>query len=132
MSLSRHATIVSILVLGVGFTAPIEAGQTVPLLLADATATNDGAASETNEPEEASTSAQAEPTPPAPVGFQRLNDDWPQWLQIGFHYRGRAEGSSGLAEHARRDDSYYLTRIRVNTSVRVNSWLRVFAQFQDA
>ena len=43
MSLSRHATIVSILVLGVGFTAPIEAGQTVPLLLADATATNDGA-----------------------------------------------------------------------------------------
>ena len=79
MSLSRHATIVSFLVLGVGFAAPIEAGQTVPLLLADATATNDGAVAETNEPEEASTSAQAEPTPPAPVGFQRLNDDWPQW-----------------------------------------------------
>jgi hypothetical protein len=132
MSLSRNATFVGMLVLGVGLTAPLEAGQTEPLLVADAAATNTGPATDADAPEEASTSSQVELSRPEPTGFQRLNDDWPSWLQVGLHYRGRVEGSSGLGSGGGRDDTYYLNRIRLNTSVSVNSWLRGFAQFQDA
>ena len=132
MSVSRNATVVGILVLGVGFTAPLEAGQTEPLLVADAASTNTGPAADADASEEASTSSQVELTHPEPTGFQRLNDDWPSWLQVGLHYRGRVEGSSGLDSGGGRDDTYYLNRIRLNTSVSVNAWLRGFAQFQDA
>ena len=102
MSLSRNATFVGMLVLGVGLTAPLEAGQTEPLLVADAAATNTGPATDADAPEEASTSSQVELSGPEPTGFQRLNDDWPSWLQVGLHYRGRVEGSSGL-DADRRD-----------------------------
>lgn len=52
----------------------------------------------------------------------------PEWLSLGAQYRGRVETSRGMPQ----DDSFYLNRIRLDADVRVASWVRIFAQAQDA
>jgi hypothetical protein len=52
----------------------------------------------------------------------------PAWLSLGAQYRGRVETSRGMPQ----DDGYYLNRIRVDADVKVASWIRLFAQAQDA
>ena len=52
----------------------------------------------------------------------------PEWLSLGAQYRGRLETSRGMP----LDDGFYLNRIRIDADVRVASWVRIFAQAQDA
>jgi alginate export protein len=69
---------------------------------------------------------------PTPIGLQRSSDDWPKWVKVGVQYRGRVEGTDGLAAVKGRDDSYYLNRFRLDSTVIVRPWLRVVGQVQDA
>ena len=71
-------------------------------------------------------------TKPAPAGVERLSDDWPSWVKVGVQYRGRVEGTDGLAAVKGSDDSYYLNRFRLDSTVIVRPWLRIVGQIQDA
>ena len=56
----------------------------------------------------------------------------PSWLQLGGQIRGRFEGPSGtsLVNNAQQD--YYASRLRIDLGIRPFSWLRFFAEGQDA
>lgn len=69
---------------------------------------------------------------PVPTGLERLSDEWPKWVKVGVQYRGRAEGTEGLAAVNGRDDGYYLNRIRLDATVVATPWLRTFVQVQDS
>jgi len=76
--------------------------------------------------------AKPEVRKPVLTGLERLSDDWPAWWKVSVQYRGRAEGTDGLAAVKGRDDGYYLNRVRLDSTVVVNPSLRIFAQAQDA
>src|ERR1035441_336072 len=56
----------------------------------------------------------------------------PGWLQLGGQVRGRFEFPSGTSLANSASDAYYLSRIQVNLGITPASWLRFFAQAQDA
>ncbi len=56
----------------------------------------------------------------------------PVWLQVGGQIRGRFEDPSGTSLLKNTANGYYLSRIRLNVGVRPTSWLRFFAEAQDA
>jgi Alginate export len=56
----------------------------------------------------------------------------PKWLNLGGEIRGRMESTSGTALSNTSADTYYLNRLRVHFGVRATSWLRFFAEMQDA
>lgn len=60
--------------------------------------------------------------------FQKL----PEWLQIHAQIRGRFEVPSGTALNNTTSADEYLSRIRVDFGIKPTSWLRFFAQTQDA
>jgi alginate export protein len=80
------------------------------------------------------TQRQSEPKVPAKkesAGIQ-YGEDWPKWLKVGFQYRGRGEGPSGIGFSQGSSNSYYLNRVRVEASIIPTSWMRFFLQGQDA
>lgn len=56
----------------------------------------------------------------------------PAWLQLGGQIRGRLEYPSGTSVVNDAASSYYLSRIRLDLGLKPASWLRFFAQAQDA
>jgi hypothetical protein len=56
----------------------------------------------------------------------------PRWLQVGGQIRGRFENPSGTSLLNNSPDAYYLSRIRVDVSVKPTPWVRFFVQAQDA
>ncbi len=56
----------------------------------------------------------------------------PAWLQLGGQIRGRLEAPSGASIINNSSDAYYLSRIRLDLGIRPASWLRFFAEAQDA
>lgn len=56
----------------------------------------------------------------------------PSWLQLGGQIRGRIEDPSGTSLVNSGSDAYYLSRIRVDLGIQPTSWLRLFAEAQDA
>lgn len=66
----------------------------------------------------------AQPAEAAPVHL-------PSWLQLRADLRGRWEMPSGIG-YANATDSYYLSRLRGNLTIRPVPWLRFFAQVQDS
>ena len=56
----------------------------------------------------------------------------PRWLGVGVQIRGRVEAPSGTSAFNSSSDEYYLSRIRVDLAIRPVSWLKLFAQTQDA
>ncbi len=66
--------------------------------------------------------------PPAAESGWKL----PAWLQLGGQIRGRFESPTGTSLANNSSDSYYLSRIRMNLGIRPTSWLRFFAEAQDA
>ena len=56
----------------------------------------------------------------------------PRWLGVGVQIRGRVEAPSGTSAFNSSSDGYYLSRIRVDLAIRPVSWLKLFAQAQDA
>jgi hypothetical protein len=56
----------------------------------------------------------------------------PSWLDLGGQIRGRFETPSGTSLANNSPDTYYLSRIRVHVGIKPASWLRFFAEAQDA
>ncbi|MGD0868510.1 MAG: alginate export family protein [Bryobacteraceae bacterium] len=81
-------------------------------------------------------SSQAAGSPPAPAS--RSFADWspleklPAWLQLGGEIRGRFERTSGTSLTNNAPDTYYLNRLRVHLGIKPTSWLRFYAETQDA
>jgi len=62
----------------------------------------------------------------------RLVGALPEWWKLGFEIRGRADHYLNLDGTAGRDESYYLHRFRLNSTIAVRPWLRIFTQVQDS
>jgi hypothetical protein len=56
----------------------------------------------------------------------------PSWLTLGGQIRGRFEGPTGTSLINNTQEDYCASRIRVNLGIRPFSWLRFFAEGQDA
>jgi len=56
----------------------------------------------------------------------------PSWLELGGQIRGRFEVPSGTSILTNASDAYYLSRIRLDLGIKPVSWLRFFAEAQDA
>jgi hypothetical protein len=56
----------------------------------------------------------------------------PAWLQLTGQIRGRFEGPSGTSLINKSPDDYYASRIRLGLGIKPVSWLRFFAEAQDA
>ncbi len=79
--------------------------------------------------------AQAAPPTPTPGNkllSEVLNAELPKWLQIGGEYRARVEGFTGGGFKVNTDDAYLLSRLRLNMTIRPESWLKFGFQAQDA
>jgi hypothetical protein len=61
-----------------------------------------------------------------------LNAELPHWLQLGGEYRARVEGFTGGGFKANTEDAYLLSRLRLNMTIRPESWLKFGFQGQDA
>ena len=61
-----------------------------------------------------------------------LDQAMPDWLCFTLGYRARMEGYSAGNFQTGNSDSYLLTRFRFGMLLKPASWLRVFAELQDA
>jgi hypothetical protein len=61
-----------------------------------------------------------------------LNKELPKWLRFSGEFRARLEGFSGGGFKPDSSDAYYLNRIRLALTVQPVSWIKLFAQTQDA
>jgi hypothetical protein len=73
-------------------------------------------------------SAAAGPFSPA----AEVNRVLPFWLRFGGEYRARFEGYSGGGFKAGNDDAYWLSRVRLNFTIRPVAWFKIYAEGQDA
>lgn len=75
------------------------------------------------------TTAKASPKAPLP---NRLNDVLPKWIRVRGELRERMEGFDSLGFVPNRDDTYWLTRLRLNATVQPTPMFGVTVQTQDA
>ncbi|MBL8176928.1 MAG: alginate export family protein [Bryobacterales bacterium] len=61
---------------------------------------------------------------------RRLTSATPDWWKLGVEIRGRLDTSTGIERIGR--DTYYLHRLRLNSSITWRPWLKLFVQVQDA
>ena len=61
-----------------------------------------------------------------------LNDQLPNWLRFSGEYRLRVEGFTGGGFKANNEDTYLLSRLRLNMFLQPKSWLKFGFQAQDA
>src|SRR3974377_371699 len=54
------------------------------------------------------------------------------WLTLGADLRGRLETNTGINFVPGLDDTYYLSRLRLNVSIKAKEWLGFFFQVQDS
>lgn len=71
-----------------------------------------------------------QPDPGWDAAPQRLTGVMPHWWKLGIELRGRIDTYSGLETIGR--DTYYLHRLRLNSTIRARPWLSFFTQVQDA
>ena len=72
---------------------------------------------------------------PAKTNFvpsDELNRELPKWLRFSGDYRARLEGFTGGAFKPDNSDAYLLNRFRINMMIKPTSWLKFYAQGQDA
>ena len=75
------------------------------------------------------------PAPPAaskPPVPNRFNEVLPAWLRVRGEFRQRVEGFDSFAFTPGRDDTYSLSRVRLNATVTPSASFSVQAQVQDA
>jgi hypothetical protein len=53
-----------------------------------------------------------------------VNAELPKWLQLGGEYRARVEGFTGSGFKVNTEDAYLLSRLRLNMTIRPESWLK--------
>jgi len=61
---------------------------------------------------------------------KRLTGAMPDWWKLGVEIRGRMETHTGIEDIGR--DTYYLHRLRLNSTITARPWLTVFTQLQDS
>ncbi len=74
----------------------------------------------------------AKADPPAWSPFDAVNEALPKWLSFSGQVRTRVEGYTGGGFNSANEDAYVLTRIWLNVKVQPTSYLKFFAQSQDA
>jgi hypothetical protein len=95
------------------------------------------------QPQTASAPQPAQTAPPAPAAAQvrtpprppfpnRANTVLPSWLRVRGEFRERFEGFEGSGFVEDRDDSYALSRVRVNATITPSTYLSFQANVQDA
>ena len=62
----------------------------------------------------------------------RLNSYLPRWWKLGVEIRSRLDTVTGYGGVADTRDTYYLHRLRLNSTITVRPWLKLFSQMQDA
>src|SRR5258706_1171294 len=62
---------------------------------------------------------------------QSLNDTLPRWLRLGGEYRSRIESADGIG-YAAINDTYLLSRFRLNVTIQPAKWLSFFGETQDS
>lgn len=62
---------------------------------------------------------------------EKLNSSLPPWLEFGGAYRARLEGQNGI-NFGKTDDSYLLSRLRLNLLIKPTSWFGLFGETQDS
>lgn len=62
----------------------------------------------------------------------RVNDQLPAWLRLRGEFRERIESVAGASFTSEGDDVYWLTRVRVNTTISPGRLLSFQVQVQDA
>jgi hypothetical protein len=75
---------------------------------------------------------QAPPVRPSPPFPNRANEALPSWLRMRGEFRERFEGFSHAGFTPERDDSYFLSRLRVNAVVTPGRLFSATVQLQDA
>lgn len=60
-----------------------------------------------------------------------LDQSLPSWFHIGGEFRGRPEGQIGIG-FTKKEDFYYLYRLRVNLGIKPKNWLLFFGEVQDS
>ena len=82
------------------------------------------------------TAQQQSPSPKAALGNTLLSDDvngdLPKWLRVSAEYRARVEGFTGGGFKPNNEDTYLLSRVRINMFLLPTSWLKFGFQGQDA
>ena len=110
----------------------------VPILIAIAAALPRAVSAQT--PSTTVVSAGAEPAarpaqlPPAASvpAPNRVNEQLPSWLRLRAEFRERFEAFDGLGFNASREDTYWLSRFRFNTTVAPSKSLSFQVQLQDS
>jgi hypothetical protein len=64
--------------------------------------------------------------------LSNLNEKLPRWICFTAGYRARMEGYTAGNFQPDNSDAYLLTRFRLGTSIQPASWMRVYAELQDA
>jgi len=82
-----------------------------------------------SSPPSATPQAIASVRPPVP---NRFNELLPAWLRVRGEFRQRVEGFQGAGFAPDRDDTYSLSRFRINGTVTPSKSLSFVAQVQDA
>jgi hypothetical protein len=108
-----------ILVVALSILVSRAAGQQISPLVSGA-----GDSPATKQPD----SAPAAPNPPS----DELNSHLPSWVQFSGEARLRGAGILGDFYKPDSDDSYMLTRLRLNMQIKPTSWMRFYFQGQDA
>ena len=71
------------------------------------------------------------PVPAADPDSQPSSKVLPGWLKLGLEIRGRSDNYENLNGVAGFDDSYYLHRVRLTSTVTIRPWFRIVTQTQD-
>src|SRR6266446_2254739 len=62
---------------------------------------------------------------------ENLNDTLPRWLRFGGEYRSRVESDDGI-RYTTTNDSYLLSRFRLDVTIQPAKWLTFFGETQDS
>src|SRR6266481_1666687 len=62
---------------------------------------------------------------------KKLNQALPRWLRFGGEYRSRIEGADDI-KYTTTNNTYLLSRFRLNATVQPANWLTFFGETQDS
>ena len=63
--------------------------------------------------------------------IENLNDTLPRWLRFGGEFRSRVASEDGIG-YTKTNDSYLLSRVRVDVTIQPSKWLSFFGETQDS
>jgi hypothetical protein len=128
-----RASIVLLALLAVPFAASAQQQAAARQQIASAHPQTPGAPQPAQTTASAPPAAQLQPAPaPRPPFPNRANNVMPSWLRVRGEFRERVEGFENSGFTADRDDSYALSRVRLNATITASKSLSFQANVQDA